>query len=272
MGERRISWRPTWRAATLTALGILGGGFTIALLASGVASGRFPIPGGDYLYVFDPVGDAVRAGTDPYASRPDPATAFYYAPPWAFAFAAISWLPPLIGHLIVATTEVFALRYIVGSWRAAGIVGLCPLLAFELALGNINLIVGALIVAAVRGSPWAAVAGATAKLSPILALRPSRAAIAPLLVAAGLCAPWGASWAGTLLGALNGPPLASTVPITLTIRAAAALGLLALRRPWATGLAAVVALPALHYQSLLLLIIPVALAVIPKDVVDSVEG
>jgi len=248
----------------VTGLAIVGAGFTIALLAVGISDGQFPIPGADYFYVFDPVGDAVRSGVDPYTITDNARIEFFYAPPWAFAFATISWLPPLAGHLLVAGLEMFALRYIVGSWRVVGIVSLCPLLAFELALGNINLIIGALIVAAARGNVWAGLAGAAAKLSPILAIAPSRAVIRPALVAIALCIPWGPSWIAALIAQLRPADVThaiggAQIPVPFVVRGAIAVALLFVRRPWARGTAAIIAIPAFYYQTLLLLVVPLAL-------------
>ncbi|MHB8459100.1 MAG: hypothetical protein ACYDAK_05390 [Candidatus Limnocylindrales bacterium] len=253
------------RKLAIDALAISGAGFTIALLVIGITSGRFPIPGGDYLYTFAPVGDAVRSLRDPYTLTSNLTQTFFYAPPWAFAFALISWLPPVVGNVLMATVELLSLRYIVRSWTAVGIVAWCPLLAFDLALGNINLLVGACIVAAVRGHPWAGLLGASAKLSPILAVRPSRSLLGPLAVLAVLCIPWGPSWIAALIRAAGRAPTPVDFPLSLGVRLVIAGALLAIRRPWATAAAAVIAIPAFYWQSLVVLVAPIAIYLDPRS-------
>ena len=230
-----------------------GACFTLLLLWVGYQDGLF---GGvnDYSATFDPVGDSVRAGSNPYAAG------FVYSPPFALLCAAISWLPVPAASVLVAGAELLALRYITGSWIGVGIAAWCPLLAFELALGNINLVLGACIAAAVWGHPWAAVAGGLLKLSPVLAIRDWRGAARALVVAFVLTLPWLGFWSDWVHALLTALPVGSVggpiVPVPLPLRALVALLLLLMRRPTATALACVVAIPAFHYQTLLLLIVP----------------
>jgi hypothetical protein len=228
--------------------------FTALMLWIGFQSGQF---GGtnDYTGTFAWVGDLVRAGGNPYASG------FVYSPPVAIFFATISWLPVPLASALVLGAEIVALRYIAGSWLGVGLAGWFPLLAFELPLGNLNLVLGAFIVAAVRGHGWAGIAGGLIKLSPVLAIRDWRGAAWGLLVALVVTLPWLSfwpDWIRNLLAALPTGGVGPMVPVPFAVRAMIAVGLLIARRPWATALACVLAIPSFHYQTLLLLIVPVA--------------
>lgn len=245
---------PRWRRLALLALSMGGVAFTLLILVVGYRDGQFGGPN-DYSKAFDPAGDAIRAGGNPYANGPP------YSPPVLLAFAAISWLPVPVASVLLLGAEVLALRYITGSWIGMGIAGWCPLLAFELVLGNINLIVGASIFAAVRGNTWAGVAGGFMKLSPALAIRDWRSAGWALLLVFVLTLPWlglWVDWVHSLLATQSAGDLGPLVPIPVPVRAVAVVGLLLVRRPTATALACVLAVPAFHPQTLLLLIVPLA--------------
>ena len=108
----------------------LGYALTAGILFWGFTSGRFSIPGGDSL-IWDRVGDEVRSGLSPYYVVQG-SGGFYYAPPWAILFAAVSWLPAQITAALMITVEVAALRYIAGSWLRVGWCLCLPLVAFEL--------------------------------------------------------------------------------------------------------------------------------------------
>lgn len=260
-GLKAVAWpvdavRPRRERLALIALSMGGVAFTLLLLWVGYQGGQF---GGsnDYSAWFDPAGDMIRAGVNPYS-----ATGLPYSPPFLLVCAAISWLPVPVAGALLCGAELLALRYIVGSWIGFGIAAWCPLLAFELVLGNPNLVLGACIVAAVRGHGWAGVVGGLIKLSPVLAIREWRSTRWALLFVVLMTLPWlgwWGDWVRVLLTALPagnvGGPI---VPVPLPVRAVAALGLLLLRRPTATALACVIAIPAFHYQTLLLLVVPVA--------------
>ena len=110
--------------------------------------------------------------------------AFLYAPPWAILWAPISLLPidlVVAGLLIL---QVLALRYIVGSWLAVGLVAWIPFVPRELATGNVDFLMAAAILAGIRGSGWPVSLFALAKFSPALVLlgagrRQWRAAVSP---------------------------------------------------------------------------------------------
>lgn len=157
-----------WSGPVASALAI--GGYLVAavILSWGFTSGKFAIPGNDAL-IWDRVGDEVRSGISPYYSVEGPG-GFYYAPPWALFFAAISWLPAQVTALVMIALEIGALRYVAGSWRRVGYCLWLPLVAFELPSSQTNLLVAAAIAAALRGDSRAAVVMALAKLSPALAI------------------------------------------------------------------------------------------------------
>jgi hypothetical protein len=256
MSSVTLFWPSIRRDATF-ALSAGGIAFTIVLLVVGFQTGLF---GGtnDYTETFDKVGDMMRAGQNPYS------IGLVYSPPFALACAAISWLPVPVASLILLSAEILALRYVAGSWTGVGIVAWCPLLAFELALGQVNLILGACILATVRGHGWAGIVGGFLKISPVLAIREWRTAALALGVIFLVMLPWFSfwfDWAHAITGAVPQGGVGPMVPIPLPVRLVFAAVLLALRRPWATALACVVAIPLFHYQTLLLLIVPVAVLV-----------
>jgi hypothetical protein len=256
--SQRKSWRPLWFA-----FAVGGVAFVAIQLIVGKHIGIFPIPGGD-TYLWDRVGDQIRsgAGGEIYAVMANRDATFWYAPPWAVIWAATSWVPieGLYGLLFVA--KVLALRIIGGSWIGAGIACWFPLVAFDLASGNLNLVIAASIVAAVRGRPGLGVLMAFAKLSPALAIDPHQWRTVGLvgLAALALTIPWLALWPAWLnhLAEGYGQPFGPQVSIPFLVRFPIALILVATQRPWARALAAFIAIPALYYASLVVAIAPAA--------------
>ena len=237
-----------------------GAGYVVAaiILFWGFTSGKFSIPGGDAL-IWDRVGDEIRNGVSPYYPVSG-SGGFYYAPPWALWFALASWLPVQVTAILMTALEIAALRYIAGSWLRVGHCLCLPLVAFELPSSQVNLLMAAAIAAALRGDPRAAVVMAFAKLSPALAieLRDWRRAALLAGVVAAMTVPWAglwADWAGQLVGSFGqniGP--GATIEIPFLPRLVVALLLVAIRRPWARGLAAIIATPALYWVSWILLL------------------
>jgi len=255
---------PRWRGpGPRLAFALSAGGyaFTAVILFWGVTSGHFPIPGGD-AYVWDRAGDEVRAGASPYYLTPSAILAgtFFYAPPWAVTFAAISWLPlPIVAWGIIAL-EFGGLYYIAGSWLRVGYCLWFPVVAFELASGQFNLVIAATIAAALRGDPrWAPLA-ALQKLSPILAVsrRQWRTATIVLALAVLVTVPWLGLWIDwvRLLIDGSGYSVGPQIPIPLLVRLGLAVAaFVGLRgRPVARGLAAIIATPALYWVSLVLVL------------------
>ncbi|HYN69498.1 MAG TPA: hypothetical protein VEX41_04740 [Candidatus Eisenbacteria bacterium] len=240
------------------ALAAGGYAFTVAAMYAFVTAGFWTYPGGD-AYVWDRVGDQLRAGISPYYSLPG-FGAFYYAPPWAIAFALVSWLPVQVVSVAILVAEVLSLRYVVGSWYRVGYVAWLPLVPLELIGSQWNLVMAAAIAAAMRGEPRPAVLMAFAKLSPVLAIDPRHwrrvvpvavALVAVTLVWPGLWLDWSRQLADAY-GSNIAPGAQLMVPFLP--RLAVALGLLAIRRPWSRGLAAIVALPTIYWVSFLLLL------------------
>jgi hypothetical protein len=246
------------------ALSAGGYAFFFLITIVGVQNGQLGIPGGDIVITFDPAGDALRAGRDPYDIPPFDRSLFF-APPWAVIYAALSWLPPSVLAVLTILAGVASLRYIAGSWQAVGYTLWLPVIPFELASGNINLIIAATIVAAFRGrAEWLAI-GAYAKFSPLLALRPFMARQFLIGAAIGILitVPWPWLWISWIehdiaaiaeLGRVHGPQ----VPIPIVVRYGTAAVLVALRRPWASAAAAAIAVPFFYWVSLVLFLAPIA--------------
>ncbi len=244
--------------------------FTGVLLYVLLGSGIFGFPGTDAL-IWDRVGDEIRAGVSPYYTT-TVGYGFYYAPPWAVALALVSWLPPTLTAIAVSGLEVLALRYIAGSWLRAGYLCWFPLVAFELAGSQWNLVMAAAIAGAIRGVPEAAAVMAAAKLSPLLAIDPRQwrrvLPIAVVLVVSTL--PWWhlwPDWLGLLTATYGTSISAVQINIPLLPRLALAVALVLSGRPWARGLAAIIATPALYWVSSVLLfaLIPTSRVAWPKS-------
>src|SRR5262249_7585405 len=116
------------------------------------------------------VGASVRAGVSPYGAGPLE-SAFYYAPPWAVLFGALTWIGKPLLWAGIGLLEVLSLRYIAGSWLRVGYFGLCFLTGAEIVSGAFNLVIAAGLVAAMRGDSRLAALTALAKLSPAFAIR-----------------------------------------------------------------------------------------------------
>jgi hypothetical protein len=254
--------------------------FTAIQLVVGYQIGQFVLPGGEVL-VYAAAGDALRAGADVYAGAPGTET-FYYAPTWALFFAAFSWLGPVALQVVMWIVDVACLRYLAGSWLRVGYLLWMPLMAFELASGQVNLILAAGIVAGLRGASALTVPGVLAKLSPILAVRRPRPFLVALGVALLVTLPWLGMWATWIVKLAGASTLhvGNPIPIPLPIRLVVAAGLLVVgslgaaavgsraawtarerwlrpAHPWAVALAATISIPAFHWASLVVLIAPI---------------
>lgn len=239
--------------------------FTLVQLIVGSQAGMFPIPGRDEL-IWDRVGDAIWTGAPIYYRAPDPTDSFWYTPPIAVLFGLVSWLPVVAQHWLFTLVRILSLRVIGGSWIGAGVACWFPLVAFDLGGGNFNLVIVAAIVAAVDRRPSLAVLAALAKFGPALAID-SRDLRRAVLVGAAMLAlslPWAYLWPqyATHMISNIGSPLGPQIPVPYWLRlgAAAAL-LLAIRRPWARALAAILAVPAFYWGSLVLLLAPFTVAI-----------
>jgi hypothetical protein len=254
-------WQKTRNLALFT-LSVSGYLVLLYIVYWGFSVGRYDIPGGDAA-VWDRAGDQVRTGISPYQTVADnSSTSFWYGPPFAVAFAAVSWLPPGFLWAGIVVLELAALRYLAGSWRNVGITGWFPLTAFELVSGNFNFVIAAGILAAVRGRPEVSTVMSFAKLSPVLSAHPRdwRPIVISGAVVFALSLPalwlWPA-WITALTGAY-GQPLGLQIPVPFAVRAVIAGTLLLLWRPWSRALAAVIAIPAFYWASLVMLLAPIA--------------
>jgi hypothetical protein len=255
------SYRERW--ARPIAVGLSVGGYLMfaAVIWWGYTNGRFGIPGGD-TYIWDRTGDLLRAGGDVYAIQPERGATIWYAPPWIVLFGAVSWLPIQVLYAGIVAAEVVALRYLAGSWLAVGFTGWFPLVAFELVSGSFNLVLAAAIVAAIDRRPAAATILAFAKLSPILAVHPRdwRVVAATAGVLFVITLPWVGLWPEWVMHLVDayGKPLGPQIPIPFVARGVVAVGLLALWRPWSRAAAAFVAIPAMYWSSLVIVLAPIA--------------
>jgi hypothetical protein len=248
-------------------------GYWIRLMTSAVAASGFAVIAIVFVYyqawadllVWDRVGDEIRAGISPYYATPI-GVGFYYAPPWALGLALLTWMPPVVIHLLITAAEIVALRYLTGSWRWSGLICWTIPMWREVQVGQVNVLLAAAIALAVRGDPRAAVVMSAAKISPVLAIHPRdwRPALAVALGLVLVTLPWLSLWGdwvqqlltsyGTTIAPAN-VQLTFAFPLQLAV---AALLLLA-RRPWARAAAAIVALPTIYWPLSLL----VLLALVP---------
>ena len=246
------------RQHLLFALSVSGVIFLVMLYVIGRQQGMFPIPAGDSL-LWDRTGDALRAGQTPYflPSTNDP---FFYAPPFAVVFAALSWMPPVTINALTTICAVVALRLIAGSWRGAGIACWFPLVVFAVVDGNFNLLIAAGIVLAVRGDPRLAAVGAMLKLAPALVIRDWRRVVPIVVVAVAITLPWLSLWPEWVAHLVRayGVPYGPQVPVPFVVRIAITLPLVVFGRPWMRALGAALAIPALYWGSLVVFIAPVA--------------
>jgi hypothetical protein len=227
-------------------------GYVVAVLLLGVwGAGRYP---GDGL-IWDRVGDEMRAGIDPYYASD---RGFYYAPPIAVLLALVTWLPIWFQAAILLAANIGAIRYMAGSWRGLGWWLLFPIVDMELVGGQVNFLMGAAMLAAVRGVPWAAIVMAAAKVAPILAVdrRQWREVLIGgslvclvSLPALGLWPAWIHQLTSHFGVNIGGP---DELQFPLIPRVAIALALVALDRPWSRMVAAIIALPTLYWPTLLL--------------------
>ncbi|HEY0444733.1 MAG TPA: hypothetical protein VGC90_10960 [Candidatus Limnocylindrales bacterium] len=236
------------------------GGYSVAtaFLVVGFSNGQWPFPGGDVVDFYARAGDALRAGTQVYIPG------FLYGPPWAVAFAAVSWAGPAAIHAIVLVLDAVALWTIAGrDFRRLGYLLWFPLIPFELAAGQLNLLIAAAIVAAQRGTAWPLAAMSLAKVWPVLALprRLWRPFLIALVAIAAISLPWLPLWPQWIsaLVETSGHPLGPVVPVPFLVRAVFVVGLLAVRRPWATALGTAISSPGLYWGQLVVLVAPVGL-------------
>ncbi len=241
----------------------LGGCATFVLIVIwGIGAGKFVNPvGGDIPTIFQPVGDAFRSGQPVYAWKGLP---FFYAPPLVIVIAAISWLPTPVLFTGTLLADIVALRYMARGWLRVGYLLWYVVLPFEFAAGQINIVMAAVLVAAVRGGRTALPAlFSLAKISPVLAVNPAkwRPFLAWTLLFVALTLPWWWLWPQWLEQLLRGwqSPVGPQIPIPFLVRLPVGLLLVATRTRLGRVTGAVIATPAFYWGSLVLLLAPVAI-------------
>ena len=179
------------------------------------------------------------------------ASTLMYSPAFVFWTEPLRWLPWPVFHLLIVVLEVLALAWLVGPlWGA--VLLLVPVVYFELASANLNLIAGALLVLALsRPALWSPLT--LTKVTPAVGglwhlFRGEWRAVGiavgvtALLVAPTLLWPWG-EWFAQLV-ASSGER--SFWPIPFAVRAVVAICVVwyAARsdRPWLVPLAAALAI------------------------------
>jgi hypothetical protein len=243
-----------------TVLGALGYAIAIVALVTGFSNGQWPFPGGDVVDFYAPAGQALRAGGDVYFPG------FLYGPPWAIVFAALSWLGPAAIHAIVLALDAVALWVIADrDLRRLGLILWFPLVWFELAAGQLNLLIAAAIVLAQRGVVWPLAAMSLAKVWPAIAIRLDprdlRGFVIWLATFSLITLPWldlWPQWIATLIDT-SAAPRGPVVPVPFLVRLPLVILFAAIRRPWSRALAAAISSPGLYWGQLVVLVAPVTL-------------
>jgi hypothetical protein len=249
-----------WLNALLNVLAVAGAGVTIAVIAWGISDGQFGVPGGD-VTSYMAAGQRLVHGALVYTGAWNAPGTVYYAPPIIVAFGGLSFLPAIPVWLALCAVDLLGLRYVAGSWRAAGLWGLVPLTAFELVGGNPNIAIVAAILMAARSSAGPLALATLVKLGPVfgLPLRGVRTFALWMLVAVAITIPWIGLWPQWISYLLTAP-LGGAWPVIvpLIVRAPIALVLLALRKDWARMLAACLLIPGFYivtaYATLILVV------------------
>jgi len=185
---------------------------------------------------------------------------YQYSPAFAWWIQPLTVLPFDLFNALLVAAEIAALAYMVGPWIAALLIGVsAPLLWSELTYGNVNLLVGALVVAGFR-SPWAWAFPILTKVTPGVGLvwfavrREWRmlALAAGITVAVALPAiilspqSW-PQWLSHLSDNVGTAEDMSTAQAPLLLRWALAAGLVAwgalTNRPWLVPVAVVISAP-----------------------------
>ena len=222
---------PAPRWLELLSFGVSAGGYLfMGLLLIGLVATGWLVPGGgDVRDVYHSAGNALWTGQPVYA---------YNFPPYFYS---------------------------AGNWRRVGYMLWIFPIAYEIVLGNVNLIVAAAIVAAVREGRTALPAAMTfAKFSPVLAVNPRQWRPFALWILLGLAItiPWWWLWPEWLgqMGRAWNDPVGPLVPIPFLVRLPVALVLVATRTRLGRAAGAVIAIPALYFLSVVVLIAPISIA------------
>jgi hypothetical protein len=244
------------RALRLVGVALALLGWVIGIITILYLAGREGLTVGGDLQAYIRAGEDLLAGEPVYTGRIGQLGTFSYAPPWAVAFAALSWIPDTPLFLGVMAGSLLALRYVAGSWLWCGLVFLYPVSAMVVWSGNIEYYIAAALVLAARGHAGPLAFTALAKISPILGVPRAgwREAALVIGLAVAITIPWLYLWPEWIEYLLRQP---TTIAIHIGppwyVRLPFALALLLLRRPWAAALAVIVAMPSLWLGTLVLL-------------------
>jgi len=245
----------------LTTLSLAGWAVGIVtFLVLGASNGGL-IVGAD-LDAYLRAGDDLVAGNPVYIGEIGEFDVFSYAPPWAVLLGALSWVPDMAMQIGIMALGMLCIRYVAGSWLWSGLVFLYPVSVMVLLAGNIEWLIAASVVLAARGRAEPLVFTALAKVSPILGVRPDqwRQVLLVLAIAFAVTLPWLHLWPEWIEHLLRQP---ASIDIHIGppwyLRLPFALALLLIRRPWARGLAVVVAMPSLWLGTLVILAAPIRL-------------
>jgi hypothetical protein len=248
---RRISERHSWALPLISALGFL---ICAVQIAQYVRAGVWPFHDtADFWFA----GRRLLEGSSVYASNPEAYLVFPYAPPWAVLLAPVSLLPLDVVCGLLLLAQVAALRNVAGSWLVVGLLCWLPVVPRALMTGNIDFLVGAAILAGIRGAGWPVALFSFAKIAPAVTLLGATrrqwieaATTAALLVL--LTVPWWHLWGEWLALIVTIPPGTEDV-VPIFVRLPIALVLLAARRPWALAAAAGLLTPSFHVHTPVLL-------------------
>jgi hypothetical protein len=163
--------------------------------------------------------------------------------------------------------QVLGLRYVMGSWTAAGLLAWLPIVPEQFSIGNIDFLIAAAILAGVTRSRFSGAAVALfsfAKVSPVLTLSGAtwRQAVAAGLVLVAITVPWWHLWP-EWIGMLTRSRESSMAIVPILPRLPIVVVLLVLRRPWSIAAAAALATPAFYLHSLILFLPAIRLALRP---------
>ncbi|HEX4897845.1 MAG TPA: hypothetical protein VFV53_05740 [Candidatus Limnocylindrales bacterium] len=242
----------------LGAAAVVGVGATIMAIAAIFPNG---LTAGSDLEAYIDAGTAIRAGQPIYTTGIATGS-FIYSPPWAVLFAPLSLFPGAVLQATIMALDVLVLRYVLGSWRAVGWMGLYPLTWYALASGNVDILIAGAIVAAWKHTSVPLAVMTFAKVSPAFALdvRRIREFGVACLILVAITIPWFDQWLEYARFLVGQPSSAGTVvPIPWFVRLPFALLLLLPRRPWTSALAAVVAIPLWFLYTSVILIAPLRL-------------
>jgi hypothetical protein len=250
-------------SVAFAAIGWLAGvGLTVYLLSQGQTGSTSSFSLGIDMDAYLRAGDDLMAGDPVYIGEIGEAGVFSYAPPWAVLFGVLAWVPDPAMHVGLFALNMLAVRYVAGSWLWSGLVFLYPVSVMVMLSGNIEFLIAAAIVLAARGHAGPLALTAMAKIAPALAIPRNGWREAALFVGVAVIVtlPWLELWVDWIDYLLRQPSsIAIHIGPPWYLRLPFALALLFVRRPWASAVAVVVAMPSLWWGTLVILIAAIRL-------------